>query len=95
MRIPLPKMLRHWREREYERHLKPARESAGLKLWAFAARHPTLYRIGVRMAAWALVRMARGKGRIGSLPLAGGWTGCRDMPAPTGGTFVDQWKAGR
>src|SRR3990167_1340555 len=25
MRIPLPKMMRHWREREFERHLSPAR----------------------------------------------------------------------
>ena len=24
MRIPLPKMMRHWREREFERHLSPA-----------------------------------------------------------------------
>ena len=33
------------------------------------------------------------RGRIASLPLAGGWTGERDLPAPQGGTFMAQWKA--
>jgi L-lactate dehydrogenase complex protein LldF len=33
------------------------------------------------------------KGRIKKLPLAGGWTDWRDMPAPQGKTFMDQWKA--
>ena len=30
MRIPLPKMMRHWREREFERHLTPAAVRYGL-----------------------------------------------------------------
>ena len=30
MRIPLPKMMRHWREREFERHLSPATYRYGL-----------------------------------------------------------------
>jgi L-lactate dehydrogenase complex protein LldF len=27
------------------------------------------------------------------LPLAGGWTDARDLPAPEGGTFMDRWRA--
>src|SRR5690606_32680493 len=37
VRIPLPKMMRHWREREFERHLQPAAARYGLRLWAFLA----------------------------------------------------------
>ncbi len=33
VRIPLPKLMRHWREREFERHLSPAPARAGLGLW--------------------------------------------------------------
>ncbi|MGH6961384.1 MAG: LutB/LldF family L-lactate oxidation iron-sulfur protein, partial [Dongiaceae bacterium] len=40
MRIPLPKLMRHWREREFERHLQPAAARYGLRLWAFFARRP-------------------------------------------------------
>ena len=29
------------------------------------------------------------------LPLAGGWTSARDMPAPEGGTFVERWHKDR
>ena len=35
VRIPLPRMMRSWREREFERHLSPATVRAGLRFWAF------------------------------------------------------------
>jgi L-lactate dehydrogenase complex protein LldF len=35
--------------------------------------------------------MGRDDGRIRSLPLAGGWTATRDMPAPSGPTFKERW----
>jgi len=44
VRIPLPKLMRHWREREFERHLTPAAVRQGLALWGFFARRPALYR---------------------------------------------------
>ena len=93
MRIPLPKMMRHWREREFERHLQPARVRLGLKLWAFLATRPTLYRFVARLAALLLGRAGRGRGVFHSLPLAGGWTASRDMPAPEGATFHALWGA--
>src|SRR3712207_1905579 len=46
VRIPLPKLMRHWREREFERHLTPATFRSGLGLWGFFARRPALYRFG-------------------------------------------------
>jgi L-lactate dehydrogenase complex protein LldF len=92
MRIPLPKMMRSWREREFEKHLTPAAMRRGLGLWAWAARRPALYRMGARVANGALRLIAGRRGRIRSLPFAGGWTGQRDFPAPQGRTFMDQWK---
>src|SRR6201984_647902 len=44
VKIPLPKLMRHWREREFERHLTPRTVRQGLALWAFIARRPKLYR---------------------------------------------------
>jgi L-lactate dehydrogenase complex protein LldF len=95
MKIPLPKMMRHWREREFERGLQPGTYRAGLKLWAFFAQRPTLYRLAAAIAARMLGMAGRGRGRFRSLPLAGGWTAGRDMPAPEGRTFQALWKARR
>jgi len=91
MRIPLPKMMRAWRAREYERALNPATQRFGLGLWAFLARRPKLYRWAVGLAGGVLGRLARGRGRIAALPFGGGWTKHRDMPAPEGRSFMDQW----
>ena len=93
MRIPLPKMMRHWREREFEKHLTPTVQRTGLKLWGWLAQRPKLYHLAMRLGRLGLSVMSRGRGRIGWLPLASGWTKGRDFPAPQGGTFHDQWKA--
>lgn len=93
MRIPLPKMMRHWREREFERGLSPATVRSGLKVWSFFAKRPWLYRLSTRWAMGLLGSFGRTKGRFTSLPLAGGWTDHRDLPAPQGKTFMDQWKS--
>jgi L-lactate dehydrogenase complex protein LldF len=92
MRIPLPKMMRHWREREFARHLTPPVQRSGLKLWAFFAKRPALYRIASRIGHRALRLLAGRRGRIAFLPLAGGWTAHRDFPAPQRKTFHELWK---
>ena len=93
MRIPLPNMMRHWREREFERHLSPATVRYGLGFWAFFARRPALYRLATDLAMRALHLFGRSRGRFVSLPLAGGWTRYRDLPAPQGATFQARWRA--
>ncbi|KAB2872006.1 MAG: iron-sulfur cluster-binding protein [Bauldia sp.] len=95
MRIPLPKMMRHWREREFERHLSPAAARYGLGLWAFFAKRPRLYRMATGMAVRVLGNLGIGRGRFRFLPLAGGWTKYRDLPAPEGRTFQAMWAARR
>ncbi len=91
--IPLPKLMRHWREREFERHLNPALQRYGLRLWAFIARHELVYRLLTAIAMPILAWLGRKSGRFSHLPLAGGWTQYRDMPAPQGKTFQEQWRA--
>ena len=95
VRIPLPKLMRHWREREFERHLAPAAMRYGLGFWAFFAKRPALYRFATSLAMPVMGFFGRTKGRFASLPFAGGWTKGRDMPAPQGKTFQAQWKARR
>jgi L-lactate dehydrogenase complex protein LldF len=92
VRIPLPRMMRAWREREFERHLSPATTRSALALWAFFAKRPLLYGIATRAAAWLLHMAGRTRGRFGWLPLARGWTRHRDFPAPEGKTFQAQWR---
>ena len=95
MRIPLPKLMRHWREKEFERHLTPAAIRSGLKLWAFFARHPRLYHLATGIAVRVLGAFGRDSGRFTSLPFASGWTADRDFPAPQGRTFHAMWKRRR
>ena len=93
MRIPLPKIMRHWREKAYDTHVTPPMQRAGLEVWAWFARRPWAYRLGARLGMAILGAMGRRKGRFATLPLAGGWTKGRDMPAPAGRTFLDLWRA--
>jgi L-lactate dehydrogenase complex protein LldF len=92
VRIALPSLMRDWREREFEKHLTPSTVRLGLKTWAFLARRPALYRWFAGLAARSLKLLGGKKGHINSLPLAGGWTAWRDMPAPQGKTFQQQWQ---
>ncbi|GLK76733.1 iron-sulfur cluster-binding protein [Methylopila jiangsuensis] len=95
VRIPLPKLMRHWREREFERHLSPAPVRYGLGVWGFFATRPRLYRLATRTGMAALALLGRNKGRFRSLPFAKGWTATRDLAAPEGGTFQARWRAER
>jgi len=95
MRIPLPQMMRHWREKEFERHLGATRYRWGLALWSFMARRPRLYRLASGLWARVLGLAGRRRGAFRRLPLAAGWTAHRDMPAPEGRSFHALWAARR
>jgi L-lactate dehydrogenase complex protein LldF len=99
MKIPLPNMMRHWREKEFERHLSPAAMRGGLAVWGWFVRRPAIYQLATRAAMWTLGKLGRRRGRFVSLPFAGGWTEGRDLPAPEGDTFFARYareqRAGR
>jgi L-lactate dehydrogenase complex protein LldF len=87
VRIPLPSMLRAWRERGFERGNPRFREKLALKLWAYAAKRPRLYHALSGAAAHVLASIAGRSGRLRRLPFGGAWTRDRDLPAPQGETF--------
>ena len=93
VRIPLPNLMRHWREREFERHLTPSSVRYGLGVWGWFATRPWLYRSLTRVFAVTLGWWGeRRGGAFQRLPLMGGWTRTRDMPAPQGDTFFAMYK---
>ncbi len=95
MSIPLPDMLRALRIDQFEQQLTPPRARMGLAAWAFLVRRPRLYQWVTAAAMRALAALGRKRGRFRRLPLAGGWTRARDLPAPQGQTFQTQWRQAR
>ncbi|TVS15829.1 MAG: iron-sulfur cluster-binding protein [Gammaproteobacteria bacterium] len=95
VRIPLPKMMRHWREREFDAGLAPRGQRIGIAVWAFAARRPRLYRLLAGTGARLLKLIGGRRGHLSRLPLGRGWTAWRDLPAPAGETFHAAWRRRR
>jgi L-lactate dehydrogenase complex protein LldF len=85
--IPLPAMMRAWRERDFAQGNPPFKERLALKLWAFAAKRPRLYHALTGAAARLLARRGGARGAVRRFPLLKSWTGTRDLPAPQGRTF--------
>jgi L-lactate dehydrogenase complex protein LldF len=95
VRIPLPELLREVRHRQFRKDMTPTRQKQALRLWRYVAERPRLYHFAERIGVRLLASMANREGRLRSLPLAGGWTSARDLPAPTGRTFLELWQAKR
>jgi L-lactate dehydrogenase complex protein LldF len=95
VKIPLPDLQRKLREQAFERRLRPWRERAALRAWAWVARRPRLYAAASRVGVRALRMLAGGDGMIRRLPFGRGWTDGRDMPAPAGRTFRELHAARR
>jgi L-lactate dehydrogenase complex protein LldF len=89
VRIPIPELLLHWREKAVEAGLTPLTERAALRTFASAAEHPYLFRAGS-----ALLRHTPWQGAGRSLPILGGWMQERDAPKPSRKSFTKLWKEG-
>jgi len=89
VKIPLPDLLRKLREQQFERGLRPWTERFGVRAWSWLAAHPGLYALAMRIGARMLSWMGGNERLLHKLPLGGGWTEGRDMPAPEGHTFRD------
>jgi L-lactate dehydrogenase complex protein LldF len=61
VRIPLPKLLRHWRTRQFTEHRSSLPNRLGLAAWGYLARRPVLYRLAARIGAKVLKVLARGR----------------------------------
>ena len=95
VKIPLPELQRKLRERTFERRLAPWSERAALRLWSWVAARPALYGASMRVVARLLRIWGGRERRIRRLPPGGGWTAGRDLPAPDGRTFREQYAARR
>jgi L-lactate dehydrogenase complex protein LldF len=94
VRIPLPDLLRHWRMRAQTGGEASVLARLAVRMWAFWAGRPALYRAaaGIKFSAWAW--MGRRRGSFRWIPFMGRWTATKDFPAPEGGTFVGRWSRG-
>jgi L-lactate dehydrogenase complex protein LldF len=62
-----------------------------MRLHARLLRHPWLYRRLTSLAIALLALLARGRGALRRVPLAGGWSSERDFPAPQGRSFMGRY----
>jgi L-lactate dehydrogenase complex protein LldF len=89
VRIPIPELLLHWREKSVEAGLAPLVETVGHTAFSAMAGYPALYGLGASL-------MRRVPWRLGgrALPVVGGWMQERDAPEPSPKSFRDMWKDG-
>src|SRR5258706_12544285 len=92
MNIPLPKMMRHWRERDYLQKSAASVPKLALRTWTFFAKRRPLYRFAAGFGGRMLSILAGKRRRFSNLPLAGGWTKYRDLPAPPPRIFQSLWQ---
>jgi len=92
VKIPLPDLMRKLREQQFERKLKPWTERAAFGLWRWVAQRPAIYAAAAAMGARLLALMGGRDRLIHRIPMAGGWTATRDMPAPHGKTFRGMYR---
>lgn len=93
VKIPLPDLMRKWRERQFDRALRPFSERISIAVWSAFATRPALYAFSTRIVARVAAWMGGKNKRITSLPGLDGWTDGRDMPAPAGKTFRERYRA--
>jgi L-lactate dehydrogenase complex protein LldF len=92
VRLDIPRMLLSLRH-SGSSHARPRSLGPAMKLFAWIATRPAMYRRTAGVVRWWLRRRAR-NGWIHRLPgLAGGWTRSRDLKAPPGASFQEMWLA--
>jgi L-lactate dehydrogenase complex protein LldF len=89
VRIPIPELLHHWRDRAVEDGMAPVSESLGMKVYASLAEHPAGFSVAGSMLRWT---PWRSMGPV--LPVLSGWTQERDAPRPSPKSFRKLWKEG-
>ncbi len=92
--IPLPSLLRGWRDRSWREGLVPPSARFGIFAWRYVTLRPRLFRFSMALAARLLRLFSRG-GWIRFLPLASAWTAYRDFPQPAPSTFLDMLAKGK
>ena len=89
VRIPIPELLLHWREKAVEKGLTSAIESVGIKAYTKAAERPEIFR-----AAGNTLRHIPLEAGGRALPILSGWVKERSAPESSKKSFMQQWKEG-
>jgi L-lactate dehydrogenase complex protein LldF len=95
VKIPLTRIMRHWRNESFARGIPSPTFNAGLKLWTWVALRPSLYGMATRAAAKVMRRIAGRQKGLRSLPVLPGWFAARDLAKPAAESFQSQWKKRR
>lgn len=96
MSIPLPSLLRKHRQATFERRLVTKASRYGIKFWVALATRPRLYKLFTQSVIFFLSRLGHRRGYFQRLPLAGGWTKSRNLPAPQAkSTFMTLYRQRR
>jgi len=95
VKIPLTRIMRHWRNQAFARGIPSSSFGTGLKLWGWIAQRPRLYRMGTGVAARAMRIIAGKHARLRSLPVLSGWFAARDLAKPAAASFQAQWQKRR
>jgi len=90
--IPLPDLMRQWRERAFADGHMATSWRWGLRLWVQLARRPWAFRLANRLGARLLKLMGGKAGKLRKLPFGAAWTDTRDLPAPAGKTFFERYQ---
>jgi L-lactate dehydrogenase complex protein LldF len=95
VKIPLTRIMRHWRNEAFAQGIPSSGFANGLRLWGAVARRPKLYRFLVDVAGRSMRLMAGRKARLTSFPILSGWFTVRDLPKPAKNSFQSQWRKRR
>jgi L-lactate dehydrogenase complex protein LldF len=92
VKIPLTRIMRHWRNEAFARGIPSSAFVLGLRLWGVIARRPPLYRAFAASAARVMRLMAGRSGRLRRFPVLTGWFAMRDLAKPAARSFQAQWR---
>jgi len=95
VKIPLTRIMRHWRNEAFAQGIPSSGFATGLRLWSSVARRPKLYGAMAAIAARVMRLMAGSKARLTFLPVLSGWFTMRDLPKPARHSFQSQWRKRR
>jgi L-lactate dehydrogenase complex protein LldF len=95
VKIPLTRIMRYWRTISFAQGLPSSTFNTGVKLWAWGAQRPSLYRLGSGIASRVMRMMAGSRARLSSFPVLKGWFAFRDLPKPASQSFQSQWRKGK
>jgi L-lactate dehydrogenase complex protein LldF len=101
VKIPLPDLMRHLREKQVDLGLRPRTERLALRAWSWLAQRPKLYALATSIAVRFMRWHADRDGMIYWMPFAGGWVGSgkagegRFLPAPARRTFREMYASRR